>query len=258
MEEIDLKEAILEIVGDDPEGTTTARICRQLRATPQQLGDVFEELAEESKLLSFAGLWMSPAALATGTERFLTALRSLHGKTPGLTGIPREKIVHVAGLTWAGKNLDRILSKLSEQGLVSVSGGQVREQKFKPELPTRQREFLDRVLEVIQAEEMNVPTPPEIARAVVAPAQAVAEILQVGVRAGELIQAADNIFFTVGQVEAIKVRLREALGRRPFSPAEAKEALGTSRKYIIPILEVLDEQGFTERREEDRVIRGNP
>jgi len=255
MEEVDLKEAILEIVGDDPDGTTTAKICRKLRATPQQLGDIFEELAESSQLLSFGGLWMSPSGFELGKERFLFALRELHGKTPSLTGIPREKIVHVAGLTWAGKNLDRILSALKEQGIVSVSGGAVREQKFKPQLPTRQREFLDRVLAVIEEEELNVPTPPEIARKVVAPAQAVAEILQVGVRAGELIQAADNIFFTQKQIERIKDVLRPALGRRPFSPTDAKEALGTSRKYIIPILEVLDEQGFTERRDEDRVIQ---
>lgn len=255
-EENDLSQAILEIVGDDPEGTTTTKICRKLRATPQQLGDVFEELAEEEKLLSFGGLWMSPTGFELGTERFLFALRELHGKSPNLTGIPREKIVHVAGLSWAGKNLDRILAALKEQGIISVSGGAVREQKFKPQLPTRQREFLDRVIAVIEEEELNVPTPPEIARKVVAPAQAVAEILQVGVRAGELIQAADNIFFTPRQIEAVKVRLRESIGRKGFSPTEAKEALGTNRKFIIPLLEVLDEQGFTERRDEDRIIVG--
>jgi selenocysteine-specific elongation factor len=251
----ELQRAALDIVGDDPQGVPTNRICRKLGKSPQELGDVFESLVDQRKLRGFAGLWFSPNGFYEGSERFIATLKELHAESPSQTGIAREKVAHRAGLTWAGKNLDRILALLAEQGLLTVSGTQVRASAFQPQLPARQRQFLDRILAVVAQAEVNVPSPPEIARAVVAPAQAVVEILQVGVRSGELLQASEQIFFTPSQVEKMETKLKSVLGRRPFAASEAKEALGTSRKYIIPILELLDSRGFTERREDDRIIR---
>lgn len=248
-------QAIVELVGDDPNGVTTEKICRRLGHSPQDLGDTFEELAKAGKIRGFAGLWIAPEAYAEGCRRFLAALADCHAKTPNQTGIPRERVAHVAGLTWAGKTLDRVVADLAVQKLISANGTQIRDLTFQPQLATRQREFLDRVIEVLEREPVNVSTPPEIARIVVAPAQAVSEILVVGVKAGELVKLADQMFYTPRQLEAMKTKLAEAVGMRPFSVGEARDGLGSSRKYIIPILEHFDAVGFTEWRDEQRVIR---
>ncbi|RYG43349.1 hypothetical protein EON79_17155, partial [bacterium] len=41
----------------------------------------------------------------------------------------------------------------------------------------------------------------------------------------------------------------------PFTAAEARDALGTSRKYIIPLLEWADRTRVTLRQGEKRVLR---
>ncbi|MBA2686462.1 MAG: SelB C-terminal domain-containing protein, partial [Gemmatimonadaceae bacterium] len=45
-------------------------------------------------------------------------------------------------------------------------------------------------------------------------------------------------------------------GGQIHSPAELREILGFSRKFLIPFLEYCDRHGVTERRFEGRVLRG--
>ncbi|AIE83903.1 selenocysteine-specific translation elongation factor [Fimbriimonas ginsengisoli] len=252
----DLGTAVVETVGDDPNGVSTEEICRRLGKTPQALGDVFEQLREKDRLRGFAGLWMTPEGFEAGADRFMAALTQQHSKTPTLAGIPRERAVQGAGLGWNGKPLDRIISELAARGKITVSGTAVRDIAYKPQLPTRQREFLDRAIEAMERETVNVPGPHDIAKTIVAPPQAIEEVLRLGVQAGELVQVFEGVFYTVHQIEALKARLKDALGTKPFPASEARDALGTSRKYIIPLLEYMDSVRFTIRVGDNRVIRG--
>jgi len=43
-----------------------------------------------------------------------------------------------------------------------------------------------------------------------------------------------------------------------FTVAEARDLLGTSRKYALALLEFLDQQGITVRRGDERVLKGVP
>jgi hypothetical protein len=49
--------------------------------------------------------------------------------------------------------------------------------------------------------------------------------------------------------------LREAAGDRIHPPAELRDRLGLSRKYLIPFLEYCDRTGVTERHPEGRRVR---
>jgi len=42
---------------------------------------------------------------------------------------------------------------------------------------------------------------------------------------------------------------------RVYVPAQLRDLLGSSRKYLIPFLEFCDRSGVTERREDGRVLR---
>jgi selenocysteine-specific elongation factor len=45
---------------------------------------------------------------------------------------------------------------------------------------------------------------------------------------------------------------------QPFTAAEARQALGTSRRVVIPLLEWLDRKGVTRRLPDDRRIMREP
>src|SRR5476649_1452682 len=113
---------ILKIIGDDPNGVTTNRISKTLRMTPQELGDVFERLLADKRILGFAGLWMSPGGFVEGTKRFIDAIQQLHDADPENQAIEPARAVKAAELKWEGKPLDRIITKLTTEGVIEQHG----------------------------------------------------------------------------------------------------------------------------------------
>jgi selenocysteine-specific elongation factor len=76
-------------------------------------------------------------------------------------------------------------------------------------------------------------------------------------RAGELIRISDQVVLAPGADEAAAKVLAGL--PEPFTAAQAREALGTTRRTAIPLLEYLDRAGVTQRLPDDRrVVREQP
>jgi selenocysteine-specific elongation factor len=69
-------------------------------------------------------------------------------------------------------------------------------------------------------------------------------------RAGLLLRVAEQIVLAPG-AEAEAARALAGLPQ-PFTTAEARQALGTTRRVAIPLLEHLDRAGITQRLPDDR------
>jgi selenocysteine-specific elongation factor len=77
------------------------------------------------------------------------------------------------------------------------------------------------------------------------------------VRAGQLMRISDQVVLAPGA----DVQAGEVLGRlpQPFTAAQARQALDTTRRTAIPLLEYLDAAGITKRLPDDRrVMPGRP
>ncbi|RYG36735.1 selenocysteine-specific translation elongation factor [bacterium] len=248
-----LPDQIVALVGDSPQGLPTEEIARSLGRTPQQLGDVFEKLREDERLIGLAGRWLSPAGLEAASAALLKALESEHDKSFTLPMIPRERVAKAAGLGWEGKPLDRLVARLVERGDLAAEGTGIRLPAFQVQLPPRQRTLLDRVLAELTKEPINVPNAGEISRTIGVPIQAVEEVYKLGIAAGEVIDLGEGLRYTPAQLAAFAESLKAL--PNPFAAAEARDALGTSRKYIIPLLEWADRTRVTLRQGEKRVLR---
>ncbi|MBA9006089.1 selenocysteine-specific translation elongation factor [Thermomonospora cellulosilytica] len=77
--------------------------------------------------------------------------------------------------------------------------------------------------------------------------------LAAAVAAGAVLRLADGVVLPAGSDEQA-VRVLAALPQ-PFTAAQAKQALGTSRRVAIPLLEHLDRRGLTERDGDHRRVR---
>ncbi|MBX7133017.1 MAG: selenocysteine-specific translation elongation factor [Fimbriimonadaceae bacterium] len=252
----DDSDAILDRVGSKPEGLPTEEICRALGKTTQALGDTFEKLKESGDLLGFAGLWFTPTSLATSWEKINESLSKLHESNPTKPSWPREKVVLAAGLHWSGKPLDRLIAHFGQTGLLTVQGSEIALASFRVALSPRQRELLDRVREVLDSAGINVPPERDIAQKLVVPVPAVEEILRLGLAAGELVRIEEGIFYTTAGLGRVKSAIEEiGAGGKPFTAAEVRDRLETTRKYVIPLLEYLDSSRFTLRQGEHRVLQ---
>jgi selenocysteine-specific elongation factor len=77
------------------------------------------------------------------------------------------------------------------------------------------------------------------------------ELVHLLVRRGDLVRVSETLVFLGDQIKQVI----EATARlnHPFGVGEFKEALGLSRKYSVPLLEWLDDNGYTIRRDVGRV-----
>jgi len=251
----DRPSAIREIVGDNPNGLSTDEIARSLGASLTELGDDFEALRLSGTLRGLAGKWVSEAGYQVLTERMLAALRQLHEAHPTQSSHPREKVLDLARLSWSGKPLDRLIASLASEGKIVAEGTAIRDAEFKLQLSSKQRIFLDRIREALDAGSPNVPAPHELTKMLSVPPQAIDEMLRLGVEAKELVRVADGIFYTHDGLAKIITGLRENFGGRAFEASEVRDFIGSSRKYVIPLLEHLDSKGLTQRTGDRRAFK---
>jgi selenocysteine-specific elongation factor len=74
--------------------------------------------------------------------------------------------------------------------------------------------------------------------------------LAAAARAGEVLRLADQVVLLPGADAMAVARLRDL--PQPFTASEARQALGTSRRVVLPLLAHLDRLGATRRLPDDR------
>jgi selenocysteine-specific elongation factor len=103
-----------------------------------------------------------------------------------------------------------------------------------------------RLLETIAAAE---PLPPTLRDLVAAGFSR--ELVEACLATGRLVRASPEVVLTPGFARRVEdVARTEAAGSEGLTVSRFREALGTSRKYAVPLLEWLDARGVT-RREGD-------
>ncbi|MBS1724619.1 MAG: selenocysteine-specific translation elongation factor [Armatimonadetes bacterium] len=250
----DISESVANLIADSKAGIATDEVCRTVGRDRQALGDTFQSLVQTRRIVGFAGLWFSPEAFKKCAVAFLSALEALHDREPAKAAFSREKVAAAAGLEWQGKPLDRIITFLGEQSKLRVSGGLLAFPGRGATLNAAQRQLLERVTSLLESSGVNVPSPSETALALGVPVQAVNAMLDMGLKAGELVRLADLVWYTPAQIQGLLATAKAKLGGERFSVSQFREALGTSRKYAIPLLEYADARGVTFRQGELRVF----
>jgi selenocysteine-specific elongation factor len=78
-------------------------------------------------------------------------------------------------------------------------------------------------------------------------------------RSGAVVPIEADRYYAAEAVErAIETLRQRMVPAHEYGPAELREMLGVSRKYLIPVLEHCDRLRVTERRIGGRVISGTP
>jgi selenocysteine-specific elongation factor len=79
------------------------------------------------------------------------------------------------------------------------------------------------------------------------------------VESGDLVRIARDLALTRERYEQTRKQIADAIGAEgPLTTSRIREILGTSRKYVVPLLEHLDAVGFTKRRDDVRVLAEPP
>ncbi len=81
------------------------------------------------------------------------------------------------------------------------------------------------------------------------------ELTALLVERGTLVRVGESVFFTrAAYDEAVRMLVGALRAQGALTVAAARDILGTSRKYVLPLLEHLDERRIAIRRGDDRVL----
>jgi selenocysteine-specific elongation factor len=98
--------------------------------------------------------------------------------------------------------------------------------------------------------------PPSVGELVSRYGSSVPALLRFLERQGRIVQVEADRYYDRSTLDAMIARLREKLDPgQVYVPAQLRDVLGFSRKYLIPFLEFCDRNGVTERQGEGRVLR---
>jgi selenocysteine-specific elongation factor len=148
--------------------------------------------------------------------------------------------------------IDRILDRLAKKEAIEIRQTSVRPAGWSPSLSSRDRALAEAVMHKIC---LTPSEPPSVAELADVFGDKVADVLRYLERSGELARVSGDRYYARRAVDEMIGKLRLALEPdRIYSPAELREVLGVSRKYLIPFLEFCDVKGVTVRKAEGRVV----
>jgi selenocysteine-specific elongation factor len=152
-----------------------------------------------------------------------------------------------------------LLAALAAGGTIVVEQGIARATGFAPRLSGAQEALRDALLAALESAGQEPPTLDEVAGALGAAESVVGPIARLLAREGALVPVEPARYYPSATVRSLLERLRA--GMQPgadYGPAELRELLGFSRKYLIPFLEYADRVGHTVRDGNGRRRLGSP
>jgi selenocysteine-specific elongation factor len=146
--------------------------------------------------------------------------------------------------------VDAVVTWCERQELIVREAAGLRLPDHKVALDDEQRRARDALLASLDATPF---APPGLADAAAA-AGVSRPLLAEMESAGHLVRLAGDIAMTSAALEQATALLRDAATDGPLTASGARQVLGTSRKYILPLLEELDRRGITRRSGDTRTF----
>jgi len=249
------KEALAALCREKGTAGLRARDLQDLSyLSDESLLQMSEELESEGrvKILSFAPLFLiSQESFDYLCQKILAYLEQFHEKNPSLKGVPLEKIKTRFNLS--EKILLLAAKALERTGQIRLARKMLRLPSHEVTLAPQEEKILSRLEEMCYRGGSSSVSPESIRKEFRLSAERLDRLLSVLVERKKIMQGPEGLLVHSVWLDEI-IRKVRALGKKELSVGEFKALTGMSRKYAIPLLELLDQMGVTRRRGPTREI----
>jgi selenocysteine-specific elongation factor len=142
---------------------------------------------------------------------------------------------------------DAVISIMS-QNRIDIANNIVSLKKFKVQIDPKMQKNIDSVLDCYKDDGFTPKTVKEMAEELNIPFKEVRQYAGMLASKGELVKIDEDFYISKDVLEKGKELIRAEIGRSgPLKIGQISELFGSSRKYVVPIVEYLDKSGFTRR-----------
>lgn len=191
----------------------------------------------------------------TAVENLLAHLADFHMTKPLADGISKETLRKKALSPWDARSSDVLIDMMERDGLVETDGNAVRLAGSSSAITRDQESLIDDVVERLAKSPASPPTLRELAAQLGQDPGTLSELLAVAEKEKRVVRISPELFFAPAALGRIEEALRRSAGPGGLTVGDFKNAVGTSRKYALPLLEYFDRTRVTVRIGDIRKLR---
>ncbi|HEX9565777.1 MAG TPA: selenocysteine-specific translation elongation factor [Gemmatimonadaceae bacterium] len=207
-------------------------------------------LSQPDVAVEVSGRFHAHHVLSELRERMVQLVNSFHARTPLALGLPGAGAASTLGMR--PDLVERVVSDLVGDGILQRNGAILSRAGWSPLLSDSDQVFRDSLLQSLQSAGQE---PPDVAGLTALHHRDPVPILRILEREGLVVSVESERYYAAEAVDQLVHRLGDQMTPgHEYSPAELREILGVSRKYLIPLLEYCDRMRITERRTTGRVL----
>ncbi len=212
------------------------------------LEEAAQNLQRKGKVVAIQGLLVTPRHWQKLRQKAARLIDEFHRTKPMEPGFPLQALRGKLGSEVALPGVfEALIQDLCREGF-SIRAEVIRRSDHALRLPDPLRSHGDRIRMTLKIGGLNPPSRKEIA-----PDRPSIQALRYLLSAGEAVAlSAEVVLSAQAYREAVERIVRYLLDHEKATVHELREAVGTSRRVILPLLEKLDQEGVTVR---DRNVR---
>ncbi|MEP7306465.1 MAG: selenocysteine-specific translation elongation factor [Acidobacteriota bacterium] len=221
------------------------------RFSDEDLAAAVDRLVRDGALVAAGDIVVDAAAWQAATRKAVEIVDGAHRVHPEHRGVPLTDLRRALhGALPLDELFDPLISSLCERDFVR-EGSFVRRASHRVELPEPLRAAGAKLAETLSLKPFDPPSRKELAPDVVS-----LRALRFLIETGEAVEISTELVMTVSSVAQATTLIRSFIrGHGPATVSELRQALGSSRRVIVPLLEYLDRTFVTLRQGDKRTLR---
>jgi selenocysteine-specific elongation factor len=176
-----------------------------------------------------------------------SALERFHNEFPHKDGMFKEELKTKLSPSPEPDLFDSLLNIMA-QNRIDVSGSTVSLKKFSAKIDAKMQRSIDSILETYREDAFSPRPLKEVAEELSLPFKDARQFAGMLASKGELVKVSEDFYISSVTLEKGKELIKtEIVKNGPVKVGTVSELFGSSRKFVVPILEYLDKTGFTKR-----------
>ena len=226
-------------------------LSQRTNLSPEEVTERVSQLTGEGHLVSLSEFGGDADAVVYSAQgwgilksKVASALQLYHTQYPLRHGVPAQEIR--SRLNLSQPVYQRALARLVEEQIVVDERQSLRLPDHEITLTPKMEEEASAYLNSLQKDPYSPPSDQRVSP----------ELLGVLIDQGKVVRVTDGVIFDASAYREMTERIVQHLkDQGNITVAEARTMFNTSRKYILPLLEHMDQQQITRRTGDERVLR---